>query len=245
METMLHSSATGRGLQTKHLFNASTIDSDSFTTGHWPQATTLLLGIHSWPNPDASRRRAAIRQLSQVNDAVAMRFIMPFRGSHTENDILRFELGPPGKSRLLQKYLIANAFLACAASLKRYTFVGRSEDDAMVDAAALASHLASLRLRVSGPILYGVRGEWVMWAPETMTPVCWAMSLRRWELQRRRDALALPPRNGTFRPSGECHTANVGPSLLVKGPLVRSYATRANRCSSLTSPQAMTGCCTV
>ncbi|KOO29031.1 hypothetical protein Ctob_006380 [Chrysochromulina tobinii] len=140
----------------------------------------------------------------------------------------------PGKSRLLQKYLLANLFLRAAASLgPRFDFVGRSEDDALVDAAAAAAHLHSVRARVAGPILYGVKGEWVMWAPATMMPLCWAMTLRRWEVQKRRDETLArdvaarhppPPRasnqSATLGPAGECHAANLGPSLLVKGPLV-------------------------
>jgi hypothetical protein len=166
-----------------------------------------------------------------VSDAVIVRFIVPVKGSRPENDTLRFELGPPGKSKLLQKYLVANLFLRLAASAtasdRLFDFVGRSEDDALVDAAATAAHLGSLRSLVVGPILYGVKGEWVMWAPTTMTPVCWGMTLRRWEVQRRRDAAALSAalahgatNLSQWEPSGECHTGNIGPSMLIKGPLV-------------------------
>ena len=227
--------------------------------GSWPPpAATLLLGIHSWSNVDALRRRQGIRALSPPGRGAVVRFIVPFARSSPANDTLRFELGPPGKSRLLQKYLLANLFLRAAASLgPRFDFVGRSEDDALVDAAAAAAHLHSVRARVAGPILYGVKGEWVMWAPATMMPLCWAMTLRRWEVQKTRDetlrrrevqkrrdetlsrvqrtsdeTLARdgaarhppPPRasnqSATLGPAGECHAANLGPSLLVKGPLV-------------------------
>lgn len=220
--------------------------------GSWPPpAATLLLGIHSWSNVDALRRRQGIRALSPSGGGAVVRFIVPFARSSPANDTLRFELGFPGKSRLLQKYLLANLFLRAAASLgPRFDFVGRSEDDALVDAAATAAHLHKLRARVAGPILYGVKGEWVMWAPATMMPLCWAMTLRRWEVQKTRDetlardaaARQPPPPRGdtltrdaaaqhppppraskqsaTLRPAGECHAANLGPSLLVKGPLV-------------------------
>ena len=220
--------------------------------GSWPPpAATLLLGIHSWSNVDALRRRQGIRALSPSGGGAVVRFIVPFARSSPANDTLRFELGFPGKSRLLQKYLLANLFLRAAASLgPRFDFVGRSEDDALVDAAATAAHLHKLRARVAGPILYGVKGEWAMWAPATMMPLCWAMTLRRWEVQKTRDetlardaaARQPPPPRGetltrdaaaqhpppprasnqsaTLRPAGECHAANLGPSLLVKGPLV-------------------------
>ena len=220
--------------------------------GSWPPpAATLLLGIHSWSNVDALRRRQGIRALSPSGGGAVVRFIVPFARSSPANDTLRFELGFPGKSRLLQKYLLANLFLRAAASLgPRFDFVGRSEDDALVDAAATAAHLHKLRARVAGPILYGVKGEWVMWAPATMMPLCWAMTLRRWEVQKTRDetltrdaaARQPPPPRGetltrdaaaqhpppprasnqsaTLGPAGECHAANLGPSLLVKGPLV-------------------------
>jgi len=169
----------------------------------------LLLGIHSWPN--SAKRRHFIRRLSPLSDAVDMRFI----GSTSlkpEADVLRFDISLAGKTKLLQKYLIANAFLRYAVS-QSHAFVGRSEDDAILDAASLAAHLASLQL--TGPILYGVRGEWVMWSPTTLTPVCWAATLRRWDLQRARDAKA-----NASEPKGECRPEHVGPVLLTKGPLV-------------------------
>ena len=252
---------------------------------------TLLLAVHSWPNAEGRRKRRVIRQLCRAGDAHVLRFIAmvpPSKGgasaagskrtggdavggqsaaaasdSDDEADILRFDIGAPGKTKLLQKYLIANAFLRYASGLSQFDFVGRSEDDALVDVSSLAAHLASLRPRVDDPLLYGVRGEWVMWSPSTMTPVlaaayaldpthptqssglnapsrcmqvCWAQTLRRWSVQRTRDSLsaaaAAAARAGSNRRrvngtavnapavNGECRAEYMGPSLLVKGPLV-------------------------
>ena len=199
---------------------------------------TLLFGIHSWNNADARRKRRVIRELCPLSDAVVLRFIaMSASGGGSgrgasgrrlaaskpppedERDILRFDIGAAGKTKLLQKYLLANAFLRHAAAESRYDFVGRSEDDALVDPAALATHLRSLVPRDSGRLLYGVRGEWVMWSQQLMTPVCWAQTLRRYDLQRARDEAAVA-RNASSEPTGECRREYLGPSLLVKGPLI-------------------------
>ena len=147
-----------------------------------------------------------------------LRFIMPAKGSPPGGaDILLFDIGPAGRSRMLQKYLVANAFLRYAATLDVH-FIGRSEDDAFVNIDALAVHLRHLIPLISGPLLYGVRGEWVMWSPTTMTPFCWAHSLRRWQLQRKRDAASSS--DPLHPPSDECLETYMGPAMLVKGPLV-------------------------
>ena len=96
---------------------------------------TLLFGIHSWNNADARRKRRVIRELCPLSDAVVLRFIaMSASGGGSgrgasgrrlaaskpppedERDILRFDIGAAGKTKLLQKYLLANAFLRHAAA---------------------------------------------------------------------------------------------------------------------------------
>ena len=67
-----------------------------------------------------------------------------------------------------------------------------------------------------------------MWSKTIFTPVCWAQSLRRWELARAREMAAQREPSvatasataTTMSPAGECASSNVGPALLVKGPLI-------------------------
>ena len=98
------------------------------------------------------------------------------------SDIMRFPVGR-GK-KVLHKYKIANAFLRHAAS-QPFEFVGRTEDDALINVSWLGWHLQRLKHPQStvwsAPsastelLLYGVRGSWVMWDRVNMLPVCWNM----------------------------------------------------------------------
>ena len=128
-----------------------------------------MLGVHSWQNVDALRRRRVIRKLNREelnhDGLVVMRFIMPERkplvasargkmlpmvqrrertSLESEDgeraDLLRFTLAAKYHTKSAHKYLLANAFLRHAAALP-YKFVGRSEDDALVDLHELGLNL--------------------------------------------------------------------------------------------------------
>ena len=135
----------------------------------------LLLGVHSWQNVDALRRRRVIRKLNREelnhDGLVVMRFIMPERkplvasargkmlpmvqrrertSLESEDgeraDLLRFTLAAKYHTKSAHKYLLANAFLRHAAALP-YKFVGRSEDDALVDLHELGLNLHRVLLQ--------------------------------------------------------------------------------------------------
>ena len=118
-------------------------------TPHLPAQPTasggmLLLGVHSWQNVDALRRRRVIRKLNREelnhDGLVVMRFIMPERkplvasargkmlpmvqrrertSLESEDgeraDLLRFTLAAKYHTKSAHKYLLANAFLRHAA----------------------------------------------------------------------------------------------------------------------------------
>ena len=191
--------------------------------GSAPAMGTLLLGVHSWPTRDALLRRRTIRMLNpHVSPAVRLAFILSNNASVpskrrrksalseddvASDDILFFNIGIVGRQvppKSLQKYLVANAFLRWA-SRQPYAFVGRSEDDALVNVSRLGLHLhavdADIRQQInpaaSPLLLYGIRGSWVMWSAAHMLPFCWG------------------------RPSAMCTTLGfTGPFLLWQGPLV-------------------------
>ena len=173
---------------------------------------TLLLGVHAWPTSESLRRRRTIRRICASTDAVTVRFIMaqggtarsrvPHEAPGEDTDILSFPIGvgaPPPKS--LHKFLIANAFLRHAAQLD-YTFVGRSEDDVLLDVSALGLHLT--RLAAVPLLLYGPRGTWVMWDRDRMLPMCWNAHVA----------------HAFWSGRGDCRPAHEGPFLLFQGPLV-------------------------
>lgn len=207
------------------------------------RGATLLLGVHAWPTSESLLRRRVIRSVYPQSDAVHMRFIMSndsarrktpgrarrkagmamasagSRGGEDEKDIIYFSIRARGSQRspriALEKYLLANAFLRYAASSDAYDFVGRTEDDALINVSHLGTHLQRILAgtRRAGPhgagasgasssaqqplVLYGVRGTWVMWDRINMLPLCWG------------------------RASSSCmHLGYDGPFLLWQGPLV-------------------------
>jgi hypothetical protein len=121
-----------------------------------PPLGTLYLGVHSWQNAESLRRRRVIRKLNShtLDKVVMMRFIMPGGKTSPEGmlldneegmraDLLRFSLKIKQHRRAVHKYLLANAFLRHAAALD-YDFVGRTEDDALMDVSELGLHLSQL-----------------------------------------------------------------------------------------------------
>jgi hypothetical protein len=147
-------------------------------------------------------------------EAVTLRFIIPNAKSKrapklsaTEakgeaNDVLRFDIG--ASKKVLEKYFVANAFLRYAVG-QPFEFVGRSEDDALVNMSLLVQqHLQRLLPSApseTGMVLYGVKGAWVMWDFLSMLPVCWNAKVSQVGV-------------------GGCGRSSGGPVLLLQGPLV-------------------------
>lgn len=175
-----------------------------------PSGRVLLLGVHSWP--DALRRRHVIRQLCPSTNEVDVRFIMADAILHSRGrkgvqheapgedlDILRYVMADTKAPRVLQKLFIANAFLRHAATLD-YHFVGRTEDDALMNVTALGQHLQML---TTVPLLvYTAKGMFVMWDRESLLPRCWNAAVQAW--------------GGKV----DCRASQAGPFLLFQGPLV-------------------------
>ena len=171
----------------------------------------LLLGVHAWPNAESLRRRQAFRQLCPSSRSVRVYFIMqasinshrrkdvPHERPGEDADILRYRLSDDASPKVLQKFLISNAFLRHASRLA-FDFIGRSEDDALVNTFALGQHLQILS---SMPMLvYTAKGSWVMWDREDLLPKCW-------------NAV-----NAAWAGKGDCSGSHAGPFLLFQGPLV-------------------------
>ena len=172
----------------------------------------LILGVHAWPTVESLRRRQAFRQLCPSSTSVAVRFIMsqasskgygrkrvPFERPGEDGDIIFYRLSDDRSPKAVQKYLISNAFLRHASRLA-FDFIGRSEDDALVNISALGAHLQML---TSVPMLvYTAKGSWVMWDREDLLPKCWNAVSAAWAGK------------------GDCSGAHAGPFLLFQGPLV-------------------------
>ena len=226
----------------------------------------LLLGVHAWRNAESLRRRRTIRTLSK-SGAVTLRFIMmapPTEKSSSEDgnsaqsasskwqglalagldtedghaDVLRFALPPRRHPKAVHKYLLANAFIRYAIT-QPHQFIGRTEDDALVDIAELGRHLERIaaeqipaaadfpaanaprrrlrdfrRRRASGaahaPSSSSLLGPMLLYGIRGM----WVM----W------DQTNLLPMCWNARwidwKGGACDAAFVGPFLLFQGPLV-------------------------
>ena len=190
----------------------------SRTSTATPRDGLLLLGMHSWPNAESLRRRRVIRTIAghvARSDVLRLVFIMQEGGfkrntprelAGEDADVIHFPMGIHGKS--VHKYLLANAFLRYATTTT-FAFVGRSEDDALFDAAPLVAALQHLEHHPLPPpsepkmVLYGVRGQWVMWDDLGMLPMCWSYTA-----------------NAAVRSALRCKQRYLGPFPLWEGPLV-------------------------
>jgi hypothetical protein len=184
--------------------------SDGSVAGSASPAARLLLGVHAWPTADSLRRRRVIRRLSPSTEYVKLRFIMhdatlvPKRGVPAESeaeahDIIKFSFNTEYvPAKVLHNFMLATAFLRYALTTS-YEFVGRTEDDALMDLHSLGLMLQPFA-RI--PLLaFSPRGQWVMWDHETMLSHCWNTG---------------PNCKGT----GDCRLSFSGPFLLLQGPLV-------------------------
>ena len=115
------------------------------------------------------------------------------------SDVLVFELPRPRPANAVLKYLLANKFLRYAVR-QPYRFVGRTEDDVLLNVSALGVRLTTY---AHIPwLIFSPKGSWVMWDPATMMPVCWNAQTIAWSGK------------------GDCRLTHDGPFLLFQGPLV-------------------------
>ena len=108
-------------------------------------SASLLLGVFSWLTPESLRRRKSIRRLCTLSEDVHLRFVLPGLASDANHsDILSFPVPATVQLPLTGKFLLATAFLRHAVALATHSFIGRTDDDALFNASAIALTLGML-----------------------------------------------------------------------------------------------------
>jgi hypothetical protein len=175
---------------------------------------TLLVGVVSWDSAGNRARRQQIRELCSTRAGEAdLRFVLPASSAPattsypSEDGVLRLALPPTSYHPTTGKLHLVHAFLrhavSCAAGA-RYAFVGRLDDDALVNASFIAALLRpfatpidasprrsdslwsgstienATRLAESTPwiVLGNFERAWYAWNEDSLKPVCWSHSPR-------------------------------------------------------------------
>ena len=195
----------------------------------------LLVGVMSWPRNDSASRRSQIRRLwcSAGPGRADLRFVLPAGPTgggdeHSDvDDVLRLPTRGTHQ-KLTGKLFLSNAFLRYATSCeapRSYSFVARMDDDALVNASAIADLLPML-LHERYALLGSLR-HWYSWEPATYYAVCWSTNANRAMRSRSSFSKAVRARWGTGGGGGASLTSPLGrkPS---QQAIARWAATQAN-----------------
>lgn len=176
------------------------------TTARHATRHTLLLGVLTWPKNLV--HRAALRTRMPIDEQVVLKFVMLQSNASDagSSDVLTVPLPPSADEKVVGKYLLMNALLRFVVRHgQAFDFVGRLDDDAIVNASAVGFELRALmqtpEYQATGPyVVYAEMKDWYMWHRSSMVPSCNAFSFRR--------HFAAKSRNLT----GECtHSGLIGP----------------------------------
>ena len=125
------------------------------------KAPVLLVGVFSWDSREGERRRQSIRELLPIDPRALLRFVMTVSGADaSRGDVWSFPLPRDAQSRskLIGKFVLANAFLRHAATLQ-HKFVLRTDDDAVFNTSAVIDQLLLLPSAMRF-LVYGASHEW-------------------------------------------------------------------------------------
>ena len=161
-----------------------------------PTGGALLIGVLSWHHESSRLRRQSIRELCDTRHAagVDMLFVLPDRqglspappppSDTVHGDVLELPIAAAARQAVVGKLFLSNAWLRYAISCSTHHFIGRLDDDALIN----ASHLSHLLrpFRDERYVVAGSHRHWYNWDAAAFYAVCWATTPNRARLSRLR-----------------------------------------------------------
>lgn len=206
-----------------------------------PTTVLLVVGVLTFNFSGRAGRRAWIRRLSPISANARTFFVLPQDQPDLDSgseDVIHFDIPRTDRS-VLGKYLLQNRWFAFASLLPDHVkWVARMDDDAAVNAAAMAGRL--LLAPHQELTVYGPHRNWYMWHSESMQAVCWEYTPVRWwyaQLEKQKHVSSPPsppsapadertgkprqPRRARFDNENECTRKGVdGPFPFAAGPFM-------------------------
>jgi len=121
---------------------------------------------------------------------------------------------------VIGKFLLQSAFFRFALLPQhRLRYIGRADDDAIVNVSTIIDELMAHRLlRTTRYLVYGPLRNWFMWMPAEMVEVCWSTSPKLFEKLHKRMVEANGSRRYQTHPC--LRDQAVGPFPFAAGPLI-------------------------